>query len=62
MKKLVLFFAAATAVAFASCGPKAQEAEVVEPVVEEATIVEEAIVAPADTAAVVADTTAVVAQ
>ena len=52
MKKLVLFFAVATAVAFASCGNK--EAKTEEAVVEEAPVVEE-VVAVEETVAV--DTT-----
>ncbi|MDR0873079.1 MAG: hypothetical protein LBN27_06375 [Prevotellaceae bacterium] len=35
MKKLVLFFAAAVAVSFASCGSKTAETTEVEPAVEE---------------------------
>lgn len=56
MKKLVLFFAAVVAVAFASCGPKPAEEATEEVAVEE--------VAPvvADSAAVVVDSAAVVAE
>ena len=57
MKKLVLFFAAVVAVAFASCGAKETTEEATEEVAVEG-------VAPvvADTAAVVVDSAAVVAE
>ena len=53
MKKLVLFLAVATAVAFASCGSKAEE----EAATEEVAPVEEVVEAPAEE--VVADSTVV---
>ncbi|HPW89875.1 MAG TPA: hypothetical protein PLJ40_00455 [Paludibacteraceae bacterium] len=57
MKKLVLFFAAVVAVAFASCGAKATE-EATEEVAVEEVAVEEVV----DTAAVVVIDSAVVAE
>lgn len=53
MKKLVLFLAVATAVAFASCGSKAEE----ETATEEVAPVEEVVEAPAEE--VVTDSTVV---
>ena len=53
MKKLVLFLAVATAVAFASCGSKAEE----EAATEEVAPVEEVVEAPAEE--VVTDSTVV---
>lgn len=50
MKKLVLFFAAVVAVAFASCGAKETTEEVV---AEDAVVVEEVVEVPADSAVVV---------
>lgn len=57
MKKLVLFFAAVVAVAFASCGAKETTEEATDEVA-----VEEVAPAVADTAAVVVDSAAVVAE
>lgn len=57
MKKLVLFFAAVVAVAFASCGAKETTEEATEEVA-----VEEVAPVVADTAAVVVDSAAVVAE
>ncbi|MDD6358021.1 MAG: hypothetical protein PUG15_08055 [Bacteroidales bacterium] len=53
MKKLMLFFAVATAVSFASCGSK----QAAEEVAEEAAVVADSIEAVVDSAAVVADST-----
>lgn len=55
MKKLVLFLAVATAVAFASCGSKAEE----ETATEEVAPVEEVVEAPAEEEEVAADSTVV---
>ena len=57
MKKLVLFFAAVVAVAFASCGAKETTEEATEKVA-----VEEVAPVVADSAAVVVDSAAVVAE
>ena len=57
MKKLVLFFAAVVAVAFASCGAKETTEEATEEVA-----VEEVAPVVADTDAVVVDSAAVVAE
>ena len=57
MKKLVLFFAAVVAVAFASCGQKETTEEATEEVA-----VEEVAPVVADSAAVVVDSAAVVAE
>lgn len=51
MKKLVLFFAAVVAVAFASCGAKETTEEAV--VTEDAVVVEEVVEVPADSNVVV---------
>lgn len=50
MKKLVLFFAVAVVVAFASCGAKETTEEAV---VEDGVVVEEVVEAPVDSAVVV---------
>lgn len=50
MKKLMLFFAVATAVSFASCGSK--QAEATEEVIDSAAVVAEEVI---DSAAIVAD-------
>lgn len=55
MKKLVLFFAVATAVAFASCGNKEAKTEEA-PVVEEVVAVEEVAAVDTTIAEVAADT------
>ncbi|MBR6520421.1 MAG: hypothetical protein IKT77_05520 [Paludibacteraceae bacterium] len=55
MKKLVLFFAVATAVAFASCGNKEAKTEEA-PVVEDVVAVEEVAAVDTTVAEVVADT------
>ena len=57
MKKLVLFFAAVVAVAFASCGAKETTEEATDEVA-----VEEVAPVVADSAAVVVDSAAVVAE
>ena len=57
MKKLVLFFAAVVAVAFASCGAKETTEEATEEVA-----VEEVAPVVVDSAAVVVDSAAVVAE
>ena len=57
MKKLVLFFAAVVAVAFASCGAKETTEEATEEVA-----VEKVAPVVADSAAVVVDSAAVVAE
>ena len=57
MKKLVLFFVAVVAVAFASCGAKETTEEATEEVA-----VEEVAPVVADSAAVVVDSAAVVAE
>ena len=57
MKKLILFFAAVVAVAFASCGAKETTEEATEEVA-----VEEVAPVVADSAAVVVDSAAVVAE
>ncbi len=58
MKKLVLFFAAVVAVAFASCGAK----ETTEEATDDAAVVADSTVVVADTTAVVVDSAAVVAE
>ena len=67
MKKLVMFVAVATMIAFASCGNKSEKAEAEEaaaateevaPVAEEEVVVEEVV----DSAAVTADSAAVVEE
>ena len=55
MKKLVLFFAVATAVAFASCGNKEAKTEET-PVAEEVVAVEEVAAVDTTVAEVAADT------
>lgn len=57
MKKVILFFAVAAV--FAACAPKAAETTPEEATVDTVAVEE---VVPADTVAVVADTTAVVAE
>ena len=57
MKKLVLFFAAVVAIAFASCGAKETTEEATEEVA-----VEEVAPVVADTAVVAVDSAAVVAE
>ncbi len=61
MKKLVLFFAVATAVAFASCGNKEAKTEATEEVVavEEVAVVEEVAADTTIVEEVAADTTVV---
>ena len=58
MKKLVLFFAVATAVAFASCGNKEAKTEEA-PVAEEVVAVEEVAAVDTTVAEVAADVVAV---